>query len=70
MPTFEMETGLIITGSQSHGVTWMHALVQKFAEPLFGAFCKRSVLCTEPAPSGSPSRAANLLLTGGCISNG
>ena len=25
---------------------------------------KRSVLCTEPAPDGSPSRAAKILLTG------
>ena len=44
-------------------------LLQKFAEPLFGAFCERSVLCTEPAPDGSPSRAAIILLTGGGICN-
>ena len=33
-------------------------------------FVKRSVLFTEPAPDGSASRAAKILLTGGCICNG
>ena len=41
-------------------------LLQKFAEPLFGAFCETFFSLDS---DGSPSRPAIILLTGGCICN-